>query len=51
MDLSVEDLQEHGRLLLLKEKLVAMVDPNDKLDIKTMGLFQLKDFCHGDSDK
>ncbi len=39
MDLSIEDLQEHGRLLVLKEKLVSMVDPNDKLDIKTLGLF------------
>jgi hypothetical protein len=51
MDLSVEDLQEHGRLLVLKEKLVSMVDPNDKLDIKTLGLFQLKAFCHSDSEK
>jgi hypothetical protein len=51
MDLSVEDLQEHGRLLLLKQKLVSMVDVNDKLDIKTLGMFQLKDFCRSDEVK
>ena len=27
-----------------------MVDPQDKLDVKTLALFQLKDFCHADSD-
>ena len=26
MDLSVEDMKEHGRLLLLKQKLVSLVD-------------------------
>ena len=51
LDLSVEDLMEHGRLLLLKEKLVSMIDPVDKLDIKTLGLFQLKDFSRGDAQR
>ena len=49
-DLSTEDMREHGRLLVLKEKLISMVDPNSELDIKTLGLFQLKDFCQTDMD-
>ena len=48
MDLSVEDMKEHGRLLLLKQKLVSLVDAEQKLDVKTLGMFQLKDFCHGE---
>jgi anti-sigma regulatory factor (Ser/Thr protein kinase) len=38
-DLSIEDLQEHGRLLLLKERLVSLVDASNKLDIKTLAMF------------
>ena len=38
-DLSTEDMREHGRLLVLKEKLISMVDPETKIDIKTLGLF------------
>ena len=47
-NLSIEDMKEHGRLLTLKEKLVNLVDPQDKLDIKALSLFQLKDFSRGD---
>ena len=36
---------EHGVLLMLKEKLVSYVDKSDRLEIKTLGLFQLRDFC------
>jgi len=28
-----------------------MCDPQDKLDVKTLALFQLKDFCGTDIDK
>jgi hypothetical protein len=51
MDLSVEDMHEHGRLLLLKQKLVSLCDPNDKLEMKTLSMFQLKDFTRADNVK
>lgn len=43
-------MKEHGRLLVLKERLVKIIGNNDKLDIKTLALFQLKDFCRNYSD-
>ena len=43
LDLSLEDMREHGRLLALKEKLVSIVDEQDPLSINTLSLFQLKD--------
>lgn len=48
MDLSLEDMREHGRLLLLKDKLVNMVDRDNKLSVQELGLFQLKDYCNKD---
>ena len=38
-------MMEHGVLLMLKEKLVSYVDKSDRLEIKTLGLMQLRDFC------
>jgi hypothetical protein len=43
-------MKEHGRLLVLKERLVKIIGTNDKLDIKTLALFQLKSFCRTNSD-
>lgn len=43
LDLSLEDMREHGRLLALKEKLVGLVDEQDPLSVNTLSLFQLKD--------
>ena len=37
-------MREHGCLLILKEKLVGLVQSECKLDIKALTLFQLKDF-------
>lgn len=36
---AVEDMMEHGRLLSLKESLVTLLDPEDKLSIKSLSLF------------
>ena len=36
---AVEDMMEHGRLLSLKESLVALLDPEDKLSTKSLSLF------------
>lgn len=47
-ELAYEDMKEHGRLLVLKEKLVQLVGLHDKPDIKTLALFQLKDICRSD---
>lgn len=47
-ELSLEDLRSHGRLLTLKSAIVRQIFPNDKLDIKTLAFFQLKDFCGAD---
>ena len=43
-------MMEHGVLLMLKEKLVSYVDKSDRLEIKTLGLFQLRDFCGSNQD-
>jgi len=50
-ELSPEDLSQYGRLLTLKACLVRQIYPNDKLDIKTLAMFQLRDFCRGDKVK
>ena len=42
---ALEDLNEHGRLLVLKDHLLSLVDRSERLSIKTLGLFQMKDFC------
>jgi hypothetical protein len=39
VDVAYEDMKKHGRLLVLKEPLVKLMGPNDKLDIKTLSLF------------
>jgi len=44
-------MRAYGRLLLLKETLISLIDQSHKLDIKTLALFQLKDFCRRDDDK
>lgn len=46
--LSIEDMREHGRLLLLKEKLVGLAGSKEKVDTQLLSLFQLKDFCRND---
>jgi hypothetical protein len=38
-ELAYEDMKEHGRLLVLKEKLVKLIGIHDKPDIKTLALF------------
>ena len=38
LDLALEDMENHGRLLALKEQLVSLVDP-DHLDVKSLSLF------------
>jgi len=32
-------MREHGRLLTLKEKLISLIDPSDRLEIKTLAMF------------
>jgi hypothetical protein len=39
LEFAVKDMREHGRLLVLKERLVKIIGSNDKLDIKTLALF------------
>lgn len=39
LDFAVKDMKEHGRLLILKERLVKIIGTNEKLDIKTLALF------------
>jgi len=39
LDFAVKDMKEHGRLLILKERLVKIIGTNAKLDIKTLALF------------
>lgn len=46
----LRDLNEFGRLLVLKDHLLSLVDRSERLEINTLGLFQLKDFCALDSD-
>lgn len=48
MNVTLEDMREHGGLLMLKQKLVSLIDSSDRLDIKTLALFQLKDFIRDD---
>jgi len=38
-DLSVEDMREHGRLLLLKEKLMSFIPKADKKDLNRLAQF------------
>ena len=38
-------MTDHGRLLSIKEIMVSLLDSEDFLDTKFLGLFQLKDFC------
>lgn len=42
---ALEDLNEHGRLLALKDHLLSLVDRSQRVSITTLGLFQLKDYC------
>lgn len=44
-------MREHGCLLLLKEKLVGLVQSECKLDIKSLTLFQLKDFFKSEDNE
>lgn len=46
----IEDMKEHGRLIALKERLVSLLGPEDKMDTKTLSLFQLNDFNCKDLD-
>lgn len=47
---SVEDMNSFSCLLMLKERLVSLIESQDRLDIKTLALFQLKDFCRQDKE-
>ena len=47
---ALEDMEEHGRLMAYKEPLISLLDAQDPLTIKTLGLFQLKDFYAIDED-
>ena len=47
---ALEDLNEHGRLLVLKDHLLSLVDREERLGIKTLSVFQLKDFTSLDED-
>jgi hypothetical protein len=38
-DLSVEDMREHGRLLLLKEKLMRFIPKDDKKNLTRLAQF------------
>lgn len=40
----MEDLNEHGRLLTLKQHFVSMLEPHHITD-EFLAMFQLKDFC------
>ena len=42
---ALEDCHEHGRLLVLKDHLLSLLDRSKRVSIKTLGLFQLKDYC------
>lgn len=42
---AIEDMTEHGRLLTLKEQLISLVDASEDISVKTLGMFQIKDFC------
>ena len=48
-EIAYDDMNEHGHLLILKEKLIKLMGHN-KPDIKTLALFQLKDICRNDRD-
>lgn len=39
MSSAIENMKEHGRLIALKEQMNRLIDPADKLDIKTLSLF------------
>ena len=48
-EIAYDDMNEHGHLLILKEKLIKLMGHN-KPDIKTLALFQLKDISRNDRD-
>ena len=43
-DVCVEDMKEHGRLIVLKEKLISFLPKNEKKVLNRLAKFQLKDF-------
>jgi hypothetical protein len=43
-------MKEHGRLLLLKEKLMSYVPQSEKYNLKRLAQFQLKDFTRGNTE-
>jgi hypothetical protein len=39
VDLSIEDMREHGRLLLLKDKLMKYLPEDEKRNINRLAMF------------
>ena len=49
-DVCVEDMKEHGRLIVLKEKLISFLPKNEKKVLNRLAKFQLKDFTKGNTE-
>jgi hypothetical protein len=49
-DVCVEDMKEHGRLIVLKEKLISFLPKNEKKVLNRLAKFQLKDFTRGNTE-